>query len=107
MTHQAGNVHDHDDTRGWLVGSFAEGIARTEGVEVKWGTHPAGEQRAGWSSDARTTLLLLVSGRFRLDLPDQSHTLTRPGDYVLWAGEPHSWQAMDDSTVVTVRWATT
>ncbi len=109
-TWYSGNAADDGSTnRGWLLGHFmdpAEGVRSTRDVEVKWGVHPAGEQRAGWSTDEhRTTLLLLVQGRFRLELSEGTVTLERQGDYVVWGpGIDHSWQAEDDSVVVTVRW---
>jgi quercetin dioxygenase-like cupin family protein len=73
---------------------------------VKWGVHPAGEGRDGWATDEqRTTLLILVRGRFRLDLSVGSTTLEKEGDYAVWgAGIDHSWQAEEDSIVITVRW---
>jgi quercetin dioxygenase-like cupin family protein len=50
-------------------------------------------------------MLLLVSGRFRLDLTIGTTTLERQGDYVVWGpGIDHSWQAEQDSVVITVRW---
>jgi hypothetical protein len=48
---------------------------------------------------------LLVSGRFRVDLPGRSVVLDRPCAYVVFAGVGHSWEADEDSTVlVVVRW---
>jgi hypothetical protein len=42
-------------------------------------------------------MLLLVSGRFRLDLTVGSTTLERPGDYVVWGpGIDHSCDAVED-----------
>ena len=78
----------------------------TTAVEVKWGVHPAGEGRDGWATDEqRTTLLILVRGRFRLDLSVASTTLEKEGDYAVWGpGIDHSWQAEEDSVVITVRW---
>ncbi|GAB3750795.1 signal peptidase I [Microlunatus parietis] len=104
-----GNANDETATRGWLLGHFMEpaGSMRATGdLEVKWGVHPAGQSRPEWTTgEKRTTLLLLVSGTFRLDLPGDSVTLERQGDYVLWgAGTDHSWQAVTDAVVVTVRW---
>jgi quercetin dioxygenase-like cupin family protein len=105
--------HADDDAgryRGWLLGHFvaaADGAPRsTQAVEVKWGLHPAGQTRAEWTAgDQRTTMVLLVSGRFRLDLTVGSTTLQRQGDYVVWGpGIDHSWQAEQDSTVITIRW---
>lgn len=107
----SGNANDDaGQHRGWLMGHFVNpdhGAARvSDDVEIKWGIHPAGDTRAEWTADdQRTTVLLLVSGRFRLDLTVSSTTLQRQGDYVVWGpGIDHSWQAEEDSVVVTVRW---
>lgn len=110
----AGNAND-DATqyRGWLLGSFIDptihaGVRKSDAVEIKWGIHPKGDQRAEWASDdSRTTVLLLISGRFRLDLHSGSTTLEKQGDYILWGpGVGHKWHAEDDSVVLTVRWPT-
>lgn len=50
--------------------------------------HAAGESRADWTAgERRTTLLLLISGEFRLDLQGDSVHLSRQGDYVIWEPE--------------------
>jgi len=100
---------DGAHNRGWFLGHFmdpAEGIRSTNDIELKWSFHPVGDQRATWSpADPRSTVVLLVQGRFRVDLPDTSATLHRQGDYIVWGpGHEHSWQAEEDSTVITVRW---
>jgi hypothetical protein len=108
----AGNAdQDGDSHRGWLLGHFMgdddAGVRRSTDVEVKWGVHPAGHTRAGWTTgETRTTLVLLVDGRFRLDLATGgSHVLAVRGDYVVWGpGIEHSWQAEERSTVLTIRW---
>jgi quercetin dioxygenase-like cupin family protein len=106
----SGNVHEEaEEKRGWILGHFiepADDVRASKDVEVKWGTHPAGQQRPEWTAgDQRTTLILLISGSFRLDLTKGTTTLNRPGDYVVWGpGIDHSWQAETDSVVVTVRW---
>ncbi len=107
--HSGNAAEQGADYRGWLVGNFlsaSDGPRKTDTVEVKWGVHPAGERRPEWSTDEqRTTLLLVVRGKFRLDLSVGSVTLEREGDYVIWgSGIDHSWQAEEDSIVVTVRW---
>lgn len=104
-----GNAADEsDDHRGWLVGHFMPDgeIRQSNDVEIKWGQHPVGEQRDSWQGDeTRTTVLLLVNGRFRIDLSVTNHLLSRPGDYVMWGpGVGHSWQAEADSVVLTIRW---
>jgi quercetin dioxygenase-like cupin family protein len=100
---------DGADHRGWIVGAFMDDndVRRTKDVEVKWGIHPAGDQRANWHDDEqRTTVLILVSGRFRIDLSVDSYILTRQGDYAMWGhGIGHSWQAEADSVVITIRWS--
>jgi quercetin dioxygenase-like cupin family protein len=107
----SGNANDDaGQYRGWLLGHFIDasksGPRSTEALEVKWGIHPVGQARPDWTTDdQRTTMLLLVSGRFRLDLTVGSITLERQGDYVVWGpGIDHSWQAEQDSTVITIRW---
>jgi hypothetical protein len=100
---------DFRTTRGWILGHFidhADGIRHTKDVEVKWGIHPAGDRRAEWTTgEHRTTLLLLVQGRFQIDLSDDSRVLSDRGDYILWGpGIDHSWEALADSIVVTIRW---
>ena len=70
------------------------------------GHPPAGEKRHAWTADdQRTTLVLLVEGNFRIDLTETSITLGEQGDYAAWGpGIDHTWQAISDSIVVTVRW---
>jgi len=107
-----GNVaEDSDEHRGWFIGHFMPdgSIHQSQDVEVKWGRHPAGEQRKNWHDDeARTTILLLIEGRFRIDLSTVSHVLAKLGDYAIWGpGIGHSWQAEEDSTVLTIRWPST
>jgi quercetin dioxygenase-like cupin family protein len=83
-----------------------DGPRATSDVEVKWGLHPQGDARPEWTvGDQRTTMLLLVTGRFRLDLDGGSVTLARQGDYVIWGpGIDHAWHAEEQSVVLTVRW---
>ncbi|WP_412750682.1 signal peptidase I [Krasilnikovia sp. M28-CT-15] len=94
--------------RGWLLGHFKSlnDPRHSTDVEIKWGVHPAGDQRAQWVvGEQRTALLLLISGRFRVELPGRSVVLAERGDYVLWGrGVDHSWYAEEESTVLTVRW---
>lgn len=99
---------DGVEHRGWIVGAFLNpgDLRLSEDVEIKWGIHPAGDQRAKWEDDKkRTTVLILVSGRFRIDLSVDSYVLVEQGDCAMWGpGVGHSWHAEEDSVVVTVRW---
>lgn len=107
--HSGNAADDGRDTRGWLLGHFIDsshGIRSTKNVEIKWGIHPAGEKRPRWTSDdQRTTLVLLIEGNFAVNLTEGSAELTRQGDYAVWGpGIDHSWEAKENSVVITVRW---
>ena len=96
--------------RGWLLGHFkpADDPRRSDDVEVKWAIHPEGDQRPQWvAGEQRSALLLLVSGRFRVELPGRSVVLGQQGDYVVFHGLSHSWQAEQASVVIAVRWPST
>jgi|SRR5450756_646708 len=102
-----GNATADTAARGWLLGHFMpDGDARhSEDVEIKWGVHPVGERRREWATaDRRTTLSVLISGRFHIEFPDRAVLLAEQGDYVLFRGVGHSWYAEEAATLVTVRW---
>jgi glyoxylate utilization-related uncharacterized protein len=107
---ETGNaVEAGKDTRGWILGHFidpAHGVRSTADLEIKWATHPVGDKRAQWTEDERrTTLVILISGRFTVELERATVTLARQGDYVTWGpGIEHAWQAEENSVVLTVRW---
>lgn len=94
--------------RGWLLGHFKPpgDIRHSEEVEIKWGVHPPGDRRAQWvTEEKRSALLVLISGRFRMQFPDRDVVLSEQGDYVVWGvGVDHSWYAEEASVVMTVRW---
>jgi hypothetical protein len=102
-----GNAAANTAARGWMLGHFMpEGDARhSDDVEIKWGIHPEGETRQEWSTDnARSTLSVLVSGRFLIDFPDRAVVLAEQGDYVLYRGVGHTWHAEQASVVIVIRW---
>ncbi|MFI1016792.1 signal peptidase I [Streptomyces sp. NPDC020965] len=94
--------------RGWLLGHFKDAAdpRHSEAVEIKWGVHRPGEERAQWvTGEERTALLVLISGRFQVRLPGRTVLLAEQGDYVVWGrGVDHSWYAEEESVVLTVRW---
>ncbi len=93
--------------RGWLLGHFkpADDPRHSEDVEIKWAIHPQGDQRPAWvTGEQRSALILLISGRFRVELPGRSVLLAQQGDYVVFHGVSHSWQAEEASVVLAVRW---
>jgi hypothetical protein len=98
---------DAPEHRGWVLGHFMPlgDVRQTGDVEIKWAVHPRGDKRAQWvSEETRTAAIFLVSGRFRIDLPDRTVLLDRPGAYVVFSGVGHSWEAEEESTIVGVRW---
>lgn len=105
-----GNARNNAYT-GWFVGSFIPkqlGLRASDDVEVKWGSHDAGDHKAVAAANATaTTLTILVQGNFVMAFPEYGVgiALSEPADYVLYAaGISHYWTAEDPSTVITVRW---
>jgi len=97
------------DTRGWFVGHFMPGEEnplRTEELEVKWYIHARGETRAQWApGNPVKTLNILIRGHFVLLFPNQEVALEKEGDFVLFGpGLPHSYRAVEESLILTVRW---
>ena len=93
--------------RGWLLGYFKPpgDVRHSTDVEIKWGMHQPGERRAHWvTGEQRTALLMLISGRFRVELPGCDVLLAKQGDYVVFHGIGHSWEAEEESILLTVRW---
>jgi quercetin dioxygenase-like cupin family protein len=107
--YQGNAFEDGKDTRGWIVGDFLPawtGLHKTDKVEMKWSHLQAGAKRDGWvTGETRTTLGIIVSGSFRYQFRDKSITLSNQGDYVMWGpGVDHSWEAVTDCLVITIRW---
>ena len=101
-----------DGRQGWFVGHFipaTTGLPHQSALELKWYQHPRGEQRRGWAQTrTATTVSILVSGAFvtRLKLEGgvREITLSEPGDYIVFGpGVPHSWEALKDSIVISIR----
>jgi len=97
------------NTRGWFLGHFMPGPdnpLRSDDVELKWFTHPAGDTRPEWApGNPVRTLNVLIRGRFVLQFPEREFTLANEGDYVLFGpGVPHSFRSLEESLVLTVRW---
>jgi hypothetical protein len=85
----AGNAtEDAAGTRGWLAGHFidpSQRVRASKDVEVKWANHHAGDKRPEWTSDdQRTTLVMLISGEFRVEVTGGNEVMNKRGDYVMW-----------------------
>jgi hypothetical protein len=99
--------------RGWFIGHFIESsqaLCSTKDIEIKWGVHKAGEARTEpGENELATTLTLLISGTFIVQFlgnePYKPVTLKESGAYVLYPpGITHTWKALTDCVVLTVRW---
>jgi len=87
------------------------GPLATSALEIKWNNNPAGTARAEWTSgETRTAIWILFAGHMRLHWRNpvgDSGTveLREPGDWVMWTpGVDHTWDAIEDSTRITIRW---
>jgi hypothetical protein len=96
---------------GWFVGNFLPneaGIRQSAAVEVKWGLHMPEDARSSVNDCAGVySLAILIDGAFVLEFPTlgEEVVLSQAGDYVLYGPDvPHSWRAIDTSTVLTIRW---
>jgi hypothetical protein len=58
------------------------------------------------TGETRTTVMILVAGKCHIELSTGgSFVLADPGDYAMWGpGIDHTWDIVDDSTIITVRW---
>jgi quercetin dioxygenase-like cupin family protein len=78
-------------------------------IELKWAAPRAGDRRAlPVTHEMRTTIVVLIDGHFNVVLSSGTVALREPGDYAIWGhGIDHSWEALSDSTILTVRWPST
>ena len=107
-TIQAGNAATHA-THGWFVGaSISEslGLRHTSDVELKWSAVKKDDAHPSWVIEtARTTVAILISGKYEILFRDQAKILAKQGDFVMWGKDrDHRGRALEDSVVLTVRW---
>jgi len=112
IPHTFGNAQ-RDSRRGWFIGQFVEaegGLRKRDDVEIKWGVHPAGEERSvPWVAyRTSTSIPILISGECLIELRHgEARTRVRlaaPGDYVIVPPlVEHGWRAVTDCIVLTVR----
>ncbi len=94
---------------GWFAGHFMPQelplLQRTD-MELKWGEHSKGDSRTDWTEpEPGHSLSLLIRGNFLLLFPQQRFHLRKQGDFVIWGpGSTHSWEALEDSLILTIRW---
>ena len=97
---------------GWFIGQFVPpelGLRHQTDVELKWGVHPDGDKRTDpWANKNGATISVLVEGSlkvtFHIDGGEQEVMLRTKGDYVVFGPEVvHSWEAIGDTIVLSVR----
>ena len=110
------------DKTGWFVGRFPEitaggysGLRVSNDTEIKWFEHPKGHESGPRPISTGLSLSILIEGLFGLwfceandrGQPDgnwRRYLLKNKGDYLIWgAGLFHKWQALESSTVLSVR----
>lgn len=93
---------------GWFVGHFMdEGtVQHSNEVEAKFTFNPTGKRKAHYAvNKISKTMTVLISGSHRLEFANSSVVLDRPGDYAIFGeGVGHTWVALQDSTILTIRW---
>jgi len=92
----------------WVLGGFVKDPDfNTQGFEVKFQTDVKGmcrEPKPVLNPDT-TTLAILVDGHVRMNFEDEDLFLKERGDYIWWSpDEPHLFEYLEDSLVLTVRW---
>ena len=90
------------------MGHFAQPPFQSDAFEAKWGVHAKGEAKSQAAANKTAeTVSVLIRGKFSISLPetDQTLILENEGDYVYWdSGIAHSWEALEDCVVLTLRW---
>ena len=102
-------TYDNPEKRGWFMGPFMEKeVLKTDDLRINFCIH-----KKGWSRESvpqspnEKTVVILGSGHlvYWFDGDKQFYHLEKPGDYLVW--EPsihHVSAAVEDSTLVNVRW---
>ena len=109
---ESGNIYTKKNgDRGWIMGHF-EQLSGTpfqnNDFEIKWTQHTKGEKKEGAKANRTAkTVSILVRGKMKIDFlePRETYLLKAEGDYTFWqAGVTHSWEILEDSLVITIRW---
>lgn len=83
-------------------------IRHSDRCEVKWVRHLKGERKPGGAdlNSSIRTLVILVSGKCQLHFPkqDKVETLQSLGDYIIYEGMEHEFEALEDTQVIVIRW---
>ena len=106
----SGNAYTDRNDRQWLIGSFidaSKGLRKQSDIEVMWSTLKKGDEKGKWTKSTKApTLTILIKGKFSNIFPgSDERLLEKEGDYIIYPPEtPHTWKALEDSTMLTIRW---
>jgi len=107
-------------------------LRHQENIEIKWASHKKGDKKEGWTASRQgITISILIRGVMKSSFipqppyytlkwqeglgltifcePPRANdirevTLKEEGDYVMWEAETfHTWEIMEDATILTVR----
>lgn len=78
----------------------------TSNLEIKWGEHTRGDRKETPALNTTAkTLGILIRGKFQFTFEGENITLEKEGDYIFFdSGVSHTWEALEDSLTVTIRW---
>lgn len=101
-------VIENPERGGWFIGKFMpnDSLLNSDSCEVKWMNHPKGTRReSGVDLSVKSrTVVALISGKWGMKLQGQEIVLEKAGDCVVFESEPHTSYALEDSTVLAIRW---
>jgi hypothetical protein len=105
-----GNAFTTLGERGWFLGHFMKVPELiTEAIEAQLTELKAGDIKDAPAFNIKgKTLTLLVDGEFEVIFPEENNKIVKfnkRGDFVYFSnGVVHTWKAIKDSTIFTIRW---
>ena len=109
---EQGNLYTKPNgQRGWVMGYFMPESSpyHNEDFELQWAELKKGTKREHTKPAHKTakTLSILGRGKHRITFTETGEEilLEKEGDYVYFdAATEHSWEALEDSLIISVRW---
>jgi len=102
-----GNIEDAGkDSRGWIVGSFKDGLKYSDKVEVKSRFYKKDEVKISNLIDDTTTMNIFCNGKLKVVFDGGKEVnIEKQGDYFVYSpGVKHKAYFLEDTFIITVRW---
>lgn len=100
--------HHPDLYKKWVIGSFVKNPDfHNDNFEFKFQTDKKGDCRQAKDvlHSNTTSLEILIAGQVRMNFDGQDLFLKTRGDYLWWTpDQPHLFECLEDSLVITLRW---